>query len=91
MLLTSQKCVGSIFIFQSWKFAMLWLISGWNPFLVVNVLIYAYFSYSPGLISMQFFVFIKNLLKVSGKILLNTAIYFTVYILIKVGTSVPWD
>ena len=53
---------------------MFWLISGLHPFLVVNVLIHAYFSYSPGLIFMQFFVFIKNLLKVSGKILLNIAI-----------------
>ena len=42
----------------------------------MNVLIHSYFPCSPGIIFMQFLVFIKKkkLLKVSGNILLNIAI-----------------
>ena len=56
---------------------------------MVNVLIHAYFPYSPGLIFMKFFVFIekKYVLKVSGNMLLNIAITLLCLYLIKIGAS----
>ena len=74
MLLTSQKCVGSIYLYFCLENFQCFGLFLDDSFLVVNVLIHAYFPYSSGLIFIQFFVFIKNLLKVSGNIFLNIAI-----------------
>ena len=77
MLLTSQKCGGSnafnISVLKICNVLAYFWMTSLSYSECVNSCIFSLFPWSY-IVFMHFFVFIKNLLKVSGNILLNIAI-----------------